>query len=46
MQITRGWKKSQLQGYLGLFWGTILDFVYPPHCLLCDAPLASAPGLC
>ena len=46
MQITRGWKKSQLQGSLGLFWGAVLDFVYPPHCLLCDAPLASAPGLC
>ena len=29
---------------VAVVWGAILDFIYPPHCLLCRAPLEGDPA--
>ncbi len=39
MQITWGPSKGNLKNGAAAVWDAILDFIYPPHCLLCRAPL-------
>lgn len=47
MQITLRRKTARLMGLAEAALEATLDFLYPPHCLLCRAPLAAGPaGFC
>ena len=46
METGAGLVKTDVVGLLKRFGGVLLDLIYPPVCLSCDAPISSADALC